>query len=122
MRDDGNQVGRPAQGRIAAGYLHAGSRAVGRGDGVDTAEQLGQGHVVHRLRYFGEVAERAVEIAALCDLQRDATDRPSTPKQQTGMPLAGVLHPRSACRQWIAVIRTPRIEVPGGDLLRAQHL
>jgi len=64
-RNDGQQFVAPAQGGLAARYVHVGARAIVRGGDVDAALDLFQREVAHGLRRFAQTTQRAVQVAAL---------------------------------------------------------
>jgi hypothetical protein len=72
VADDLDQLVAAAQRRIAAGDLHVGLHAEEALDVVGLALELVERRIGHALGIVGQVAERAVEVAALRDLERDA--------------------------------------------------
>src|SRR4029453_13583245 len=62
------------QRRISSRHLDADSRTVDLADALDPLEHDLERKVLNGLRALREVAERAVEIAALRDLERHASD------------------------------------------------
>jgi len=86
---DRNQLVPLAQRRVAAGYLHIGVWSVVIEHQIDAPEQFLERNVLHRLGVLGQVARRAIEIAALRDLERHAADRPAPAHQLASAPLAG---------------------------------
>jgi hypothetical protein len=105
--DDGDQFLPVAQRRVAARNLHIGVRPVMRPDHVDALEHRLDRDVLHRLRVVREIAERAVQVAALRDLQRHAADGPAPSHGLPHMPLAGSLHARSRMRHRVTRAGTP---------------
>jgi hypothetical protein len=73
-------------------------------DQIDAPEQFLERNVLHRLGMLRQVAGRAVEIATLRDLERDAADRPATTHELIFGPLAGGndVSPRFAERMMVA--------------------
>jgi hypothetical protein len=90
--DDRDKLVALAQCWIAAGHLDVAIGTIGGVDEIDAAEDLGQRHVQHRFRRLGEVAQRAIEIAALGDLERDATGSEPLTHRLSLAPLAGRFH------------------------------
>src|SRR5262249_21956732 len=58
-------------------------------DQIDAPEQFLKRNVFYRLGMLRQVAGSAVEIAALRDFERDASDRPTTAHKLTCRPLLG---------------------------------
>jgi len=61
----------------------------------------------------GAVASRAIEVTALCDLQRDTGNRPASPCPLVSVPLADALHPRAKIAEGVGKAQDLRLE-PGG--------
>ena len=76
--DDRDELVAAAHSRVAARDLDADSRTVGRADRVDPPEENLDREIPHRFGAFGEIAESAVEVAALRDFERHAADRRSS--------------------------------------------
>ena len=100
MANDGEQLVARAQRGLAARDLHVRARPVVRGDQLDAAQHFVERQVAQRLGAVRQIAQRAVEVAALRDFERDATDRPAPPcnllRQPQGVPLHALAHARQA--------------------------
>src|SRR5262249_3370027 len=105
--DDLHELLSLAKRRIAARHLNPDSGTVDLTDSIDSPEHDVERKVLHRLGAFGEVAECTVEIAALSDLQRHATDRGAAAKHLIRSPKGGIeAFPRCAehCRTFFQVL------------------
>src|SRR5262249_40134763 len=84
--DDRDELLAPPESRVSARHLYAHSGAVRAADGVDPLEHDLEGHVLDRLGALREVAEGAIEVAALRDLERHAADGRAAPEPRVRRP------------------------------------
>ena len=119
--DDRHQFGARPQSRLAAGDLHVSALAVLGANHVDAAIDLVEWQVFQRLRRLGEVAQGAIEVAALRDLQRDATHRPAPPQVLARAPLPGRLDPRARALQRHGAVLLDALRHAGFDFRGGHH-
>jgi hypothetical protein len=119
-RHDLDQLGALAQGRSAAGHLDVRARAVEPGDRIDAPDQIRKRDVPHGLGIFREVAKRAIQVAALGDLQGHAADRPAPAHGLPAVPLAGGDHPLLGMGERRAGPVMPGKGPVGADLVRRE--